>query len=175
MTNNKSKALFMLVSALLFSAGLKAQSIHFNYNNGTNSSYNLQDVHKITFTADLMNLHLLDGTIYSWNVSNIGHYEYDANSVNVEPILDEVNNWNLQLFPNPTRDEVQLKYNLPKEDKIQIALYDLTGKLILEKNLEIKNAGENQDSLDLRQLAAGTYICRISGERNGISKQIIKQ
>ncbi len=175
MTKNKSKPLFLLGLALLFSVGLEAQSIHFNYTNGTNASYNLQDVRKITFTADVMNLHLQDGTIYSWNVSTIGHYQYDANSVNVEPVLDEVNNWNLQLYPNPTKDEVQLKYNLPKEDKINISLYDLTGKLVLEKNAGSKNAGENQDNLDLRQLAAGTYICRISGERNSISKQIIKQ
>jgi hypothetical protein len=175
MTKNLSKAIIMLALALLFSAGLEAQSIHFSYTNGTGAAYNLQDVRKITFTADLMNLHLQDGTITSWNVSTIGYYDYNAYSVNVEPILDEVNNWNLQLFPNPTKDEIQLKYNLSKDDKIQIALYELTGKLILEKNFGTKNAGENQDNLDLRQLAAGTYICRIRGERNSISKQIIKQ
>jgi hypothetical protein len=164
---------FFLV--MLCSLGIQAQSIHFNFNNGTNASYNLADVRKITFSADVMNLHLQDGTIYSWNVSTIGHYEYDANSVNVEHLLDETNNWNLQLFPNPTSDEVQLKYNLPKEDKIQIALYDLQGKLILEKNLGSKNEGENLDNLDLRQIATGIYICRISGEKNSISKQIIKK
>ena len=175
MTKFISKPLFILGLALLFSAGLKAQSIHFSYTNGTGAAYNLQDVRKITFTADLMNLHLQDGTISSWNVSTIGYYDYNANSVNVEPILDEVNNWNLQLFPNPTKDEIQLKYNLSKEEKMQIALYDLTGKLILEKDAGTKNAGENQDNLDLRQLPAGTYICRISGKSNSISKQIIKK
>jgi hypothetical protein len=175
MTKNLSKPMFLLISALLFSTVLEAQSVHFSYTNGTGAAYNLQDVRKITFTADVMNLHLQDGTISSWNVSTIGYYDYNASLVNVEPILDEVNNWNLQLFPNPTKDEIQLKYNLSKEDKINISLYDLTGKLVLEKNAGSKNAGENQDNLDLRQLAAGNYICRISGERNSISKQIIKQ
>jgi hypothetical protein len=89
-----------------------------------------------------MNLHLQDGTISSWNVSTIGYYDYNVNLVNVEPILDEVNNWNVQLFPNPIKDEIQLKYNLSKEEKIQIALYDLAGKLILVKNFGTKNAGE---------------------------------
>jgi hypothetical protein len=175
MTKIISKPLFILVLALLFSARLEAQSVHFSYTNGTGAAYNLQDVSKITFTADVLNLHLQDGTITSWNVSTIRYYDYNASLVNIEPILDEVNNWNLQLFPNPTKDEIQLKYNLPKEDKINISLYDLTGKLVLEKNAGSKNAGENQDNLDLRQLAAGNYICRISGERNSISKQIIKQ
>jgi hypothetical protein len=175
MTKFILKLLFILGLALLFSAGLEAQSIHFSYTNGTGAAYNLQDVRKITFTADVMNLHLQDGTITSWNVSTIGYYDYNASLVNIEPILDKVNNWNLQLFPNPTKDEIQLKYNLSKDDKIQIALYDLTGKLILEKDAGTKNAGENQDNFDLRQLDVGTYICRISGERNSISKQIIKQ
>ena len=175
MTKTFSKSLLLFVFALLFSVSIEAQSVHFNFTNGTGAAYNLQDVRKITYSADVLNLHLIDGTISSWNVSTLRYYDYNASLVNVEPILDEVNSWNLQLFPNPTKEEIYLKYNLLKEDNIQITLYDLTGKLMLDKKAGAKNPGENQDSLDLRQLAAGTYICRISGERNSISKQIIKK
>ena len=52
-----------------------AQSIHFNFIDGTNTSYNLEDLRKITFDADVMNLHMLDGSLYAWNVSTIGHYQ----------------------------------------------------------------------------------------------------
>jgi hypothetical protein len=47
--------------------------------------------------------------------------------------------------------------------------------MILEQLAGEKLTGENQDILDLRQIAAGTYICRISGTKNSISKQIIKK
>lgn len=160
---------------MIFSLCLEAQSIYFNFSNGTNASYNLLDVSKITFSSDVMNLQLHDGTIYTWNVSTIEHYEYDVNPVNIEPLLNEVNSWDLQLFPNPTSDEIKLKYNLPKDDVIIISIYDLTGKVLLEKIPEKKYRGENQDILHLSQLAPGTYICRIIGEFNSISKQIIKR
>jgi len=66
--------LFLFISLMLFTTELNAQSIHFNYTDGTNASYNLEDVRKITFDADVMNLHLWDGSVYSWNVSTIGYY-----------------------------------------------------------------------------------------------------
>ena len=71
MTQNKSKYLALLVLTLLFNIELRAQSVHFNYGNGTNASYNLSDLHKITFDADLMNMHLFDGSVFSWPIANV--------------------------------------------------------------------------------------------------------
>ena len=171
----KLKLLFVLVLTSLFGTISKAQSIYFNYTDGTNAAYNLADIRKITFDVDLMQLHMTDGSIYSRNVSTIGHYQYNQNSVNVENLLADLNDWNLQVFPNPTSDELNLRYSLPKNEKITIALFDLQGKMILEQLAGEKLIGENQDKLDLRQIASGTYICRISGTKNSISKQIIKK
>ncbi len=151
-----------------------AQRVYFSHTDGTNAAYNLTDVRKLTFDLDLLKLHMLDGTIYTRNVSTIGHYQHSESSVNVENLLSDINDWNLHLYPNPTKDELQLRYNLQKGDKITISLFDLQGKLLLVKETE-KSPGENQDTLDLRQIAPGTYICRISGTVHSISKQIIKQ
>ena len=76
--NSRYTKVFLLFLLLgLASISSKAQSIYFNYSNGTNAAYNLTDVRKITFVADEMNLQLFDGSVYSWNVSSIGHYQYD--------------------------------------------------------------------------------------------------
>jgi hypothetical protein len=174
-TKNKSKAFLMLVLALFCASFSYAQSIYFDYSDGTNAAYNLADIRKITFNVDLMQLHMNDGSIFSRNVSTIGHYQYSESSVNVENLLADLNDWNLQVFPNPTTDELNLRYHLPKEDKITLSIFDLQGKLILEQVAGEKLSGENQDIIDLRQIAAGTYICRISGKSNSISKQIIKR
>lgn len=159
---------------MLFTVGLRAQSIHFNYNDGTNASYNLQDVRKITFDADLMNLHLWDGTVYGRNVSTIGYFQYDESSLNVQEWLSNANAWEVVIFPNPTSVNLNVRYNLPKEDEITIALFDMQGKLILQKSLGKQVSAEHQETLDLTSIPQGTYACRISGQQNTITKTVIK-
>ena len=175
MTKNKSKPIALLGLALLFTFGLRAQSIHFNYTDGTNASYNLADVRKITFDADVMNLHLLDGSVYAWNVSTIGHYEYDETSLNLNEWISAANAWEVSVFPNPTNTNLHIRFNLPKEDEVSITLYDIQGKLILEKKMGNQISGEHQETLDLKNLIQGSYVCRITGKQNSITKQVIKQ
>lgn len=166
--------LLAIASLLMMTKGF-AQSIHFNYTNGTNASYNLQDVRKITFDADVMNLHLLDGSVYAWNVSSIGYYEYDESSVNIEEWLNQANAWDVAVYPNPTNGLLNVQFTLPKEDKILVSLYDVQGKLVLEKNVGNSTAGEHKEMLDLTHLPNGTYVCRISGQQHSITKKVFKQ
>ena len=168
------RTLVMITTSLLFSSMSVAQSIHFNYTDGTSASYNLEDVRKITFDADLMNLHLWDGTVYAWNVSIIGRYQYNESSLNVGEWLNKANAWVVVIFPNPTSATLNVHYNLPKEDEITIALFDMQGKLILQKNLGKQVSGEHKETLDLTSIPQGTYGCRISGQQNTITKTVIK-
>jgi hypothetical protein len=174
MTKNKSKPLAMLGITMLFAVGLRAQSIHFNYTDGTNASYNLEDVRKITFDADVMNLHLLDGSTYSWNVSTIGDYQHQESSLNVQEWLNSANAWEVVIFPNPTSTNLNVRYNLPKEDVITIALFDMQGKLILQKSLGKQVSGEQQQTLDVSNLPEGSYVCRIKGQHQTVTKTVIK-
>jgi hypothetical protein len=170
----KLKPIALLGITLLCTVGLRAQSIHFNYTDGTYASYNLEDVRKITFDADLMNLHLWDGSVYAWNVSTIGYYEYDESSLNMQEWINNANEWELVIFPNPASSHLHLQYNLPHEDAITIGLFDMQGKLMLQKNLGKQALGEHQETLDLTSIPQGTYTCRISGQQNAIIKTVVK-
>jgi hypothetical protein len=163
----------LLGITMLFNLGLRAQSIHFNYTDGTNIFYNLEDVRKITFDADLMNLHLLDGTVYAWNISTIGYYQYDESSLNVQELLNNVNTWEVVVFPNPTSSNLNIRFNLPKEDEITIALFDMQGKLILMKNIGKQVSGEQQQTLDVSNLFEGSYMCLIEGRHLRVTKKVI--
>ncbi len=175
MTKSKSKPLALLGAAILMGTVSYAQSVYFNYTDGTNAAFNLQDVRKITFEADVMNLHLLDGSTYSWNVSTIGYYEYDETIGNVEQWIDHANTWQAVVFPNPVNNSLQVRYHLPKADVLQIALYDMQGRLIIENNIGNQKEGQHQAMLDLSHIDAGNYVCRITGQKASISKQVIKQ
>jgi hypothetical protein len=157
------------------STSVKAQSVYFNYTDGTNAAYNLADVRKITFVSDEMKLQLLDGSVYSWNVSSIGHYQYDENSIGIDELLNKANAWQVSVFPNPATNLLNVRYSLPTEDKMLISVFDLQGKLLLEINAGNRAKGEHEESLDLSKLPGGQYVCSISGQTNTISKNIIKQ
>lgn len=170
----KSKPITLLAVAMLMGTMSFAQSIHFNYTDGTNASYNLEDVRKITFDADVMNLHLWDESVYAWNVSTIGHYQYDETSLNIQEWLNNANAWEVSIYPNPTNSVLNVGFNLPQADEVSIELYDMQGKLILQKNLGTQVSGEHQETFDLTSFPQGTYVCRISGQQNTITKQLIK-
>ena len=95
----------LALALVLLTVSSQAQSIYFNYTNGTNASYLLEDVRKITFDNDVMNLHFLDGTLYAWNVSTIGYYQYEESALGVEEVLGRGNAW--QNAPLLTGDQCQ--------------------------------------------------------------------
>ena len=173
-TKNLKIGLILGVTLLLSSIN-HAQNIHFNYTNGSSANYNLEDVRKITFDLDVKNLYLWDGSIYSWNVSTIENYNYEESPANIQELLNNANAWDFSVSPNPTNTILNIHFNLPKADEVLIGLFDMKGKLILEKNLGSKAAGEYQEILDLTNIPQGTYICRTSGIQNIITKKVIKQ
>ena len=174
MTKYKSNPIALLGAAMLMGTMSFAQSIHFNYTDGTNTAYNLEVVRKITFDADLLHLHLWDGTVYTWNVSTIDRYQYDETSLNVQELLKNANTLEANVFPNPVSSKLTVSFNLPQSDDVSIKLYDIQGKLIVTRNIGKQEAGEHQEVLDLTNLLPGTYTCSISGQNNTITKQIIK-
>jgi hypothetical protein len=148
-----------------------AQNININFSDGTSSSYALNDISKITFTEDLMNLHFIDGSISSLNIFTIKNYIYDYASLVTK---DSRKDFNADIFPNPTYDLLKISYSLLQEDEIIICLYDLQGKLVLKKVFEKRNPGIHQESIKLDLLPQGNYLCHITGKSGSIIKRFIK-
>ena len=160
--------------SLLFSTAtiINAQTIDFSFTNGNTSSYNLQDVRKITFDSDIMNLHLLDGNVYSWNIGAIGHYEYNEGTVQ---LIELINKMNVQLFPNPSEDILNISYSISNEDKVIVDIYDARGELILMKNIGLQTKGPNQITIDISDVSRGNYSCRLTVGNLSVIKKMIKQ
>jgi hypothetical protein len=171
----KIKHFCLFLLAIPISINSFAQSINFKYTDGTNSNYDLSDIRKITFDADLMYLHLMDGNIYSWNVSTIGNYEFGEDLLDVENLLFDLNYWSLKVYPNPATSLFHLQYELPREDEIRIELFDIQGKVLIDKRLGVQSMGEHLEILDLTNFPDGTYRCRIIGLRKSITKNVVKQ
>ena len=83
-----------------------------------------------------------------------------SNTVSIETELaDEIS-----IYPNPTSGQLQIELGERAENDLTIALFDLMGRKALASEHMIQK-GETQGSMDLRTLAPGWYILRISADQ----------
>ena len=70
----------------------------------------------------------------------------------------------LAAFPNPATNEVSINYSLNKSGKVEIDIYDVTGKMfntIKSDNLEIGNHSSN---INVSNFNAGVYMYSVKSE-----------
>ncbi len=64
------------------------------------------------------------------------------------------------VYPNPTRNELNLVIASPSSERVTIVVTDLTGKVILQRATQLVN-GDTQESLNVQSLSAGTYMVKV--------------
>jgi len=75
----------------------------------------------------------------------------------------------LSTYPNPSNGQFHVSFNCEKEQSCLISLYDLSGRMVLEKNL-IAVEGNNVVDVNASPLTQGTYLMRLSGD--GFNEQL---
>jgi hypothetical protein len=76
-------------------------------------------------------------------------------------------------YPNPVRDRVTLKWQVPRSMPVSVNLYDATGRLI--RNLYTANdrAIAGTLALDTRSLAAGIYLVRLETADGSATRKLV--
>ena len=85
------------------------------------------------------------------------------NVVNVEPVTGEIpNRFNLyQNYPNPFNPVTNIKFDIPKDENVNITLFDVLGREVLTLTNEFRKAGKYNVMFDGSNLSSGTYFYRI--------------
>lgn len=65
--------------------------------------------------------------------------------------------------PNPFNPRTTIRFELPREGYIRLALHDLRGRLVRELVAGPRPAGAHEVSLDGGELASGVYLVRLTG------------
>jgi len=68
----------------------------------------------------------------------------------------------VELFPNPAEDELNVSFDLPNADDLNVSIVDLSGKKI-QKHVVKGKEGKNVVMMNTQELAAGMYQLVISG------------
>ncbi|HET8809060.1 MAG TPA: T9SS type A sorting domain-containing protein [Flavobacteriaceae bacterium] len=72
----------------------------------------------------------------------------------------------LELYPNPVDHILFLQPSLPDGGKLSVELYDLLGRIVMQRETRLDSGIEKQQ-LDLSALQTGVYLLKASLEQNG--------
>lgn len=173
------KRFSLLQLLLLFSFSLQAQNIIFQFTDGNTESFPLNEVRKITFSGNNLNLHLYAGSTESWDLSTIRHYAFD-NTVSLPETDVPAGVSAFKVFPNPASEAVKIAYTLQKPGNVSIEVFDLQGKQVKRILNIYQPAGKQELNWNTKDdngilVPAGHYVCRIMFDGNTLSRTIILQ
>ncbi|MBC7187148.1 MAG: T9SS type A sorting domain-containing protein [Calditrichaeota bacterium] len=94
-----------------------------------------------------------------------------------EPAADvsgqvQVRSVGLWCSPNPCNAVVGVWYCLPREGRVQLALYDLGGAEVAELARGVEGAGVHRVSYSLDALPSGLYVVRLVFRDRGVSQKV---
>jgi hypothetical protein len=84
------------------------------------------------------------------------------------------NNSKIKVYPNPTTKDWTVEITAEKEDRIQIQLSDMTGKIVYADSKTLTD-GYNQFIITAQSLVIGNYNLQITGKTVHFSDTLLKQ
>ncbi len=88
----------------------------------------------------------------------------------VAPETDFVEVQNLSLFPNPTSDQLALRFAQIPQANCSLIIYDASGKKIFQQEIQVQNQQEITIP-QVAQLFPGLYILHVSQNGKSIARQ----
>ncbi len=96
-----------------------------------------------------------------------------SKSITTVPTPEISNIFQLRSFPNPFTRSTTIQYNLSKEAKVTLGVYDLSGRQVASLVNETKAAGTHQLSFSAEKLPSGTYLCRFESGSFSLTERLI--
>ena len=79
----------------------------------------------------------------------------------------------LRTYPNPTRDNTTLAFELAQSGKVEVQVYAITGRLVWSKTMQMSD-GTQEISIEGSDLPTGTYIVKFSSGKQTDTAKFIK-
>ena len=79
------------------------------------------------------------------------------------------------IFPNPAQNNTTISFSVSGAGLMQIDLIDILGHTVRSISEKLSAAGTYTTDLDLHDLPAGTYYCKLSQNGNVTMKMVVVQ
>ncbi len=97
----------------------------------------------------------------SWLLLRMGWIDENlpgsCSTVNIPPEMRDYEK-NLYVYPNPFSDQLTLRYNTPLSGILDVELFSVLGRRVMQKELLIPYKGSYEISLPMQTLAPGIYL-----------------
>src|SRR5690606_2511935 len=88
----------------------KSQQIYFYFTDASVQVYDIDEVSRMDFGANQLNLRLADESSEAFDLSTLLYYQYFTEDITA---VEELARPQLRFFPNPAEKELNLNYALP--------------------------------------------------------------
>ena len=168
----------LILTLSLLPGLLSAQTVFFNFTDGSTVSYPITDVRSTDFEGGNMRVFLWDGTSYSWSMSSLANYQFNASATGVQEATTALTP--LELFPNPTSGEVTIGFEVHGDGEVSVEVLDLRGALVRVVHRGKLAPGAQRlrwDGHDAKgqPVASGNYLCRVVQGPRSATKHVIVQ
>lgn len=93
-------------------------------------------------------------------------------SVNLNTVgIDEVEQQELEIFPNPTRGILNVNLQLNDPSKIELEVFDISGRKLMARSIE--NTSDLKMQLDLSQLPTSPVWIRVTTNKQTFYKKVV--
>lgn len=119
---------------------------------------------------------LSSGVRYYYRLKQVDIDKRFTYSPIVSAILDVIEGFALeQNYPNPSRGETIIKFTLPKKAKVNLSLFDISGRLVKVLVNEAKESGTHAITLNSGMLTKGMYFYKLqTGDFSAVKKLTVQ-
>ncbi|MBC7863136.1 MAG: T9SS type A sorting domain-containing protein [Bacteroidia bacterium] len=90
-------------------------------------------------------------------------------------VKENHNQISFSLFPNPVKNELNIKMNFQKQNNVSIEVINQLGQVVKSEKMDNINAGTLVKKIDLTGVASGIYFVRLkNGEGSKVQKFIVE-
>ncbi|MDD5362537.1 MAG: T9SS type A sorting domain-containing protein [Ignavibacteria bacterium] len=111
---------------------------------------------------------------YSYRIKQTdlnGNYEYFSLNANIEIVTPGKFNLS-QNYPNPFNPTTKIDYEIPADSKVQIKIYDISGKEVMQLVNLNQKAGYYTIQFNAGSLSSGTYFYKLIAGSDVITKKM---
>ena len=158
----------ILVGFCLIVSSANGQSLFVKEFSGTQTSYTLANIRKLTFSSNNMDVVQNSGT-QSFPLTSIRNLNFAGIVTSVSHVSNSADE-PIFLYPNPAKEQFSLMLNTANLSGFRdLVILDSQGKEVY-KTTEMKTG-----SIDISFLSNGLYLCRISTIDNTKTIKFIKE